>query len=89
MSLGNCEKELTHFVVDPGDALVLFVRGEGDDATPVLEAAAKSIDDILGGARALEFTNFGKFSSLTADGSQSSAAFANCFPLFQGSHSWG
>jgi len=32
-----------------GDALVLFVRGEGDDATPVLEAAAKSTDDILGG----------------------------------------
>ena len=51
-----CEKDLKHLVVDPGDALVLFVRGEGDDATPVLEAAAKSIDDILGGARALEST---------------------------------
>ena len=51
-----CEKDLNH-LVDPGDALVLFVRGEGDDATPVLEAAAKSIDDILGGARAPESTN--------------------------------
>lgn len=32
-----------------GDALVLFLRGDGDDATPVLEAAAKSIDEILEG----------------------------------------
>ena len=38
----------------------MFVRGEGDDATPVLDATAKSVDDILGGARAPESTtNFG------------------------------
>ena len=31
----------------PGDALVLFIRSEGD--APVLEATAKSIDEMMGG----------------------------------------
>ena len=32
-----------------GDALVLFLRGEGEDATPVMSDSATAIDEVLGG----------------------------------------
>eukprot|EP00434_Breviolum_minutum_P028724 symbB.v1.2.025415.t1/scaffold2462.1/size78695/8 len=49
-SIAVSETSAAEWAYWAGDTLALFLRGEGEDATPVMSDSATAVDEILGGA---------------------------------------